>query len=425
MGNIKDLHFEEEILPLFDYAINEFSRDQLHQLLTNVPSSLEQIYVRQHMLKAILKHSFLFTSFSYARAELAESYEATMNNKQRGELLLSSHVFFYLPFASKKHQQQEAKVHLVMSFFKRINEAYLSELDLNAFPDFFRASLQNSHQLLSDLNLKAYELSGFRKNIPARKLIKIMHVLDKKVRSGEMQEFWNTLFLLEAYLSIAKGIRRHGLQFPEFNGKLFKADSLFHPLLKNAVENSLEVSSTVHLLTGPNMSGKSTFLRTLGLCVYLAHLGLAVPARRCELQFYDFIFIAIDLNDDLQSGYSHFMTELENLKAVVLAAREGKTCFAIFDELFRGTNSDDAFSISLSTINGLKKFNSSCFFISTHLHSLKSEVCDDDNVALQQIDCTLSEGRPVFTYKLKDGWSDVKIGQILFEQVGLRSLLSF
>jgi DNA mismatch repair protein MutS len=118
------------------------------------------------------------------------------------------------------------------------------------------------------------------------------------------------------------------------------------------------------------------------------------------------------------------MTEIDNLKKVVLAAEQGKNCFAIFDELFRGTNSDDALSISLITINGLKKFHNSCFFISTHLHSLKDQIGQDNDISLQHIDCKLSGGRPVFTYQLQDGWSDVKIGQILFEQTGLKALFS-
>ena len=424
MNHIKDLHFKEEILPLFDYVSNELSRERLVQLLTELPASAEQIYGRQQMLKTLLQYPKLFTPFFYARIELSEAYEATMNNKQRDELLRNNRVAFYLPFGSIRQQQQKAKVYLLMSFLKRINSAYFEGLGANEFPEFFKIPLQNIHQLFSDLELEAYNPPGIRKSFRTSQFVKVMEIINEKVRTGAMEDFWNTFFLFEAYLSIAKGIRRHGLQFPKFTGGHFKADSLFHPLIKNAVNNNIEVKSTVHLLTGPNMSGKSTFLRALGLCVYLAHLGLAVPATNCELKFYDFISIAIDLNDDVQNGYSHFMTEIDNLKNVVSAANEGKKCFAIFDELFRGTNSDDALAISLITINGLKKLDNSFFFISTHLHSLKDQIGQDNNVSFQHLDCKLSGGRPVFTYQLQDGWSDVKIGQVLFEQAGLKALFS-
>jgi DNA mismatch repair protein MutS len=195
-----------------------------------------------------------------------------------------------LPFASIKQQQEKAKVLLLLSFFKRINNAYFEPLDVNAFPEFFKVSLQKVNQLFSDLQLETYNLPEIReKSFRTSQLVKTMEIIDEKVRSGAMEDFWNIFFLFEAYLSIAKGIRRYELQFPVFTGGQLKANNLYHPLIKNAVKNSIEIRSTVHLLTGPNMSGKSTFLRALGLCVYLAHLGLAVPATSCELNFYDVI----------------------------------------------------------------------------------------------------------------------------------------
>jgi DNA mismatch repair protein MutS len=190
------------------------------------------------------------------------------------------------------------------------------------------------------------------------------------------------------------------------------------------VKNSMTVRENVILITGPNMSGKSTLLKSIGLCVLLGHLGLAVPAEKCELVFFDVISIAINLNDDIKSGYSHFMTEIKTLKNVVIEAGHSKRCFAIFDELFRGTNVEDALVISATTILGLTRFTGSCFFISTHLHQLKEIVAqNDDKIGMHYIECELGNDRPVFTYKLRSGWSDLKIGQVIFEQEGLNELL--
>ena len=178
------------------------------------------------------------------------------------------------------------------------------------------------------------------------------------------------------------------------------------------------------------MSGKSTLLKAIGLCVYLAHLGLAVPAEKCDLPFFDVISVAIDLNDDLLSGYSHFMSEIKNLKHIVVEARQSRKCFAIFDELFRGTNAEDALAISKTTIEGLTQFRDSCFFISTHLHQLMEALAlnDDndtrDNIGAYCIECTLENEMPVFTYRLLAGWSNLKIGQLIFEQEGLNGLLA-
>jgi DNA mismatch repair protein MutS len=178
------------------------------------------------------------------------------------------------------------------------------------------------------------------------------------------------------------------------------------------------------LLTGPNMSGKSTFLKAISLCVYLAHVGVAVPTAEASMPFFDTLSVSINLNDDLQNGQSHFMTEVKNLKSVALEAADNKRCFCVFDELFRGTNIEDAIEISTSTLNGLTQFKNSYFFISTHLHQLKEiQSVKDGKVDMYYIDCEIQDNTPKFTYVLKQGWSDLRVGRILFEKEGLNELL--
>jgi DNA mismatch repair protein MutS len=116
------------------------------------------------------------------------------------------------------------------------------------------------------------------------------------------------------------------------------------------------------------------------------------------------------------------MTEVINLKNVVEKAKSGKQCFAVFDELFSGTNAEDAFEICKTTINGLTKFKDSYFFISTHIQELKT--ASNPQVSSYFIDCEIIDSKPMFNYKLNKGWSDIKVGQILFDKVGLNELLS-
>lgn len=95
------------------------------------------------------------------------------------------------------------------------------------------------------------------------------------------------------------------------------------------------------------------------------------------------------------------------------------------DELFRGTNIEDAVEISTTTIKGLTKFKNSFFFISTHLQQLKElEEVKSDEVTTYFIDCHLQDNIPIFTYKLKKGWSSLKAGRILFEKEGLNKMLT-
>jgi DNA mismatch repair protein MutS len=185
------------------------------------------------------------------------------------------------------------------------------------------------------------------------------------------------------------------------------------------------VTSPVTLLTGPNMSGKSTFLKSVSICVYLGHAGLAIPASKAVMPFFDSISVAINLTDSIVSGYSHFMTEVMTLKNVVNDAAKGHKCFAVFDELFRGTNIEDALEISRTTIRGLSHFRHCIFLISTHLHQLKEmDEIKNSKIAVCSIECTLTDNQPSFTYKLKSGWNDLKLGRILFEKQGLDEALA-
>jgi len=152
--------------------------------------------------------------------------------------------------------------------------------------------------------------------------------------------------------------------------------------------------------------------------------SLAMPASAGTIPFYDNVSIQINHSDDLKNGYSHFMQEIIKLKNVVNQAHEGKRCFAIFDELFKGTNYEDALVISVKTIKGLQKFVTSTFFISTHIIELRQKIAEANvQVSPYYIDCKIVEETPAFSYVLKTGWSNLQIGQLLFNKEGLNSLL--
>jgi len=425
MKNIRDLHFKDEIIPLFDFVNNEFSRDVLIQLLSEVPDSLEEVLWRQDILKGFLGNEQLYRPFSYARSELNEVYSFIRELREKNNDLQNSSLKMELLFGRVKRQKERGRLSQLLIFFHKIHHAYFSSIRTDAFPGDFKNKLEKVRRMFSDLEIEKHEPIVRKQGLTMTETRRLVRLLDEKIRVGEMDDFWKDLFLFEAWLSISKGIRKHRFVFPLFKDQGLSLTEFYHPLLKQPVKNTLTVKENVTLITGPNMSGKSILLKAICLCVYLGHLGLAVPAEKCELSFFEVISIAIDLNDDIRSGYSHFMTEIKNLKAVVSAARDGKKCFAIFDELFRGTNAEDALAISKTTIEGLTRFPHSCFFISTHLYQLRDRIAKDRLISARYIECNLVNELPVFTYKLRDGWSDLKIGQIIFEQEGLHALLSY
>ena len=315
-------------------------------------------------------------------------------------------------------------IQLALLLYK-FNFNYFSRIKISAFPESYGNELRAMHEYLKEFNTEKYELLIRENKFRITHIIELNTLLTKKYDTSETDLFWNRFFLFESLLSISFGMIRQKFTFPAIGSKSFTLRQFYHPSIENAVKNDLNADKNVVLLTGPNMSGKSTLLKAISLCIYLGHVGIGVPAEAAEFPLFEYITVKINHSDNLLKGYSHFMNEIMNLKKVVEHAGEHKTCFAVFDELFIGTNIKDAVEISSTTVKGLTKFSNSIFFISTHLHQLKeNETVKSGQVACWYIDCNLSAGIPVFTYSLKKGWSDIRLGRVLFENEGLNKLLS-
>ncbi|MGC4036186.1 MAG: hypothetical protein QM764_09505 [Chitinophagaceae bacterium] len=423
MLNTGDLHIEEEILPLFDFTFNLNSGKAVRDLITHPLSSKEAAIERQLIFKGFIANQSIFKDYSFSRFNLAEIHEffetfaaGTVSDKK---------LRWKLRFSDKERSAKKGRLILLVRLFYKIQSAYLQKIDTTLFPAAYKSELEQLNTFFNDFDLAYYEKAFERNKFRVNHMIGLIKIITAKVTTGEAAIFWNRWFYFEAYLSISHAISKNGFTFPVFEQEQFLVEELYHPFLKNPVKNNIEATRNVILLTGPNMSGKSTLLKAVSICVYLAHTGFAVPASKAILPYFDTISVAINLTDSLVSGYSHFMSEIVTLKNVVKDAGDNKRCFAVFDELFRGTNIEDALEISTTTIKGLTHFTNSLFFISTHLHQLKEiDEVKTNKITTLFIECGVTNNIPAFTYKLKEGWSDLRLGRVLFEKEGLNKILS-
>jgi DNA mismatch repair protein MutS len=420
MNNIKDLNLENELLPLFDYSLNMFSRNKILEILGKPLQSTTDIIKRQNILKGFSENKGILKNYSYTVLYLNEVHFFLNDEKIED---LSKKKLKYKLFASKQEKTRYiSKLNQLVLFFHRLESKYFTRLRLEAFPKDYASNIKRLLQFLSNFELYKFEHIIREKRLKDSHVIELIEKINELKRMELIKPFWEDFFLFESYLSISIGITKNNFSYPIFTEGSIKLSDFYHPLLENPVKNSIETYSNVIVLNGPNMSGKSTFLKSVGLCVYFGHLGIGIPALEGEIPFCDYFSIEINRRDDILNGYSHFMTEVINLKNVVEQATNGKKCFAVFDELFSGTNVEDGFEICKTTINGLSKFNNSYFFISTHIQELKC--VSSGQIENYYIDCELIENMPTFTYQLKKGWSDIKVGRILFENEGLNELLS-
>lgn len=226
---------------------------------------------------------------------------------------------------------------------------------------------------------------------------------------------------LDAWYSMAMATRRFGLSFPVFADQedpYLEASSMYHLLLPNPVSYDirLERETNFLFLTGANMAGKSTFIRSVGVVVFLAHLGMGVPAKSMRLSLFDGILSNINVVDDISKGESFFFNEVQRIRNTLEKIGSRKKWLVLIDELFKGTNVQDAMKCSTTVIKGLIKIRKSLFILSTHLYEIGDELKDYPNILFKYFETTVEGDQLEFSYQLKDGISNDRIGYLILRR---------
>ncbi len=232
---------------------------------------------------------------------------------------------------------------------------------------------------------------------------------------------------LSEMLHAPKSQRNEIIAIQESNLPLLDIENLYHPLLKAPTPVSIQFVPERNLLflTGPNMSGKTTFIKSIGIAVYLAQLGLAVPAARMTLSPFDFLITNIKTEDDIRFGYSYFFSEVKRVKTIAELVRSDQKGLVISDELFKGTNIHDAYEASRSVIQGFSRWKNSLFILSSHLVELQSDIEPLGNILFKYFEVTIKDGIPEYSYRLKDGVSMQRLGLFILEQERIMELLNY
>ncbi|MFB6318626.1 hypothetical protein [Saccharicrinis sp. FJH54] len=294
-------------------------------------------------------------------------------------------------------------------------------------PEYIKSQLDYIQRFLDIPELKP---------IFSRKPVKVsafrLNWLDHRFRkkyAEQVKKIIEILYAFDVFLALGNTSRINNLCIPEFvavSTPVLRVENLFHPLVKNAVSYNVKIDQSANLcfLTGPNMAGKSTFLKSIGISVYLAHLGFPVPASKMQLTLFNGLITTINLTDNLNKGYSHFYSEVKRVKETALSLKEKSNLVVIFDELFRGTNVKDAYDASLFIITAFARARTSCFFISTHITEIADELKNIQNVQYKYLDSTLVDNRPVFNYKIFDGISHERLGMQIVKNEGIEEILN-
>ncbi|RYE02097.1 MAG: DNA mismatch repair protein MutS [Sphingobacteriales bacterium] len=288
---------------------------------------------------------------------------------------------------------------------------YLERIEtlLRVEPLAILAAIPAGHQLNIRENLYfAYHLRGMYKN----STLELIDIFGR----------------LEAWHSMAVAMQHFGLQFPEFKDgaqPLLQAEGLYHVLLPTPVAYNLVMDPKHNFvfLTGANMAGKSTLIKAVGAAVYLAHLGMGVPAQRMSLTLFDGLLSNINVTDNIVKGESYFYNEVQRIKNTIVKINDGRKWLVLIDELFKGTNVQDAMKCSLAVIKGLVKMRNSLFILSTHLYEIGEELRAYPNIAFKYFETRVENDQLSFSYQLREGISNDRIGYVILRREKVVDLL--
>lgn len=307
------------------------------------------------------------------------------------------------------------------------------------FADFFRG-LRRIAELLEEVELPVHtrfyidRILGLLKEAPLQKLAATEKGRKFSIRQNLYFAYHlrgryktNTLELmdifsrLDAWYSMAVAVKKFNLSFPEFveiDRPLVEVKGLYHILIPQPVAYDLQMDPEHNFLflTGANMAGKSTLIKSVGSAVFLAHIGMGVPAGTMKLSLFDGLLSNINVVDNIAKGESFFFNEVQRIKHTIEKINDGKKWLVLIDELFKGTNVQDAMKCSLAVIEGLIKMKNSLFILSTHLYEIGEELKKYGNISFRYFETNVKDDQLEFSYQLKNGISNDRIGYVILKR---------
>jgi len=246
----------------------------------------------------------------------------------------------------------------------------------------------------------------------------------------QLQRLLNLIYSLDVNITVSVVSKKQNFVFPTVSdgpGSILEITGLRHPHLMGAVDNDINATAAENLifLTGVNMAGKSTFMKSFGIAVFLAHLGFPVPARKMTFSVFDGLLTTINLSDNLSIGHSHFYAEVIRLRNMAEYLKKRKKMVIIIDELFRGTNVKDAYDATVSITSAFSKQCTSIFLISTHIIEAGKKLSEVNlTISYVSLPAVMKEGKPLYTYKLQNGITNDRHGMLLIENEGILETLN-
>ncbi|MDP2824926.1 MAG: DNA mismatch repair protein MutS [Sulfuritalea sp.] len=298
--------------------------------------------------------------------------------------------------------------------FNKVHGFYIEVTHANVekIPDDYRRrqTLKNAERYITP-ELKSFEDKALSANERALALEKQLWdelLAALMIHIPVLQRIARAIAELDGLAAFAAAAVRHDYRQPEFcNEAAIEIEAGRHPVVERQIDSfiandtRLSPARRMLLITGPNMGGKSTYMRQAALIVLLAHCGSFVPAASCRLGRIDAIYTRIGASDDLASGRSTFMVEMTEAAAILNGATDKS--LVLMDEIGRGTSTFDGVALAFAIARHLIEKNCAWTLFSTHYFELTRLAQDYPVCANVHLDAVEHGHKIVFLHAVEEG----------------------
>ena len=300
----------------------------------------------------------------------------------------------------------------IFGYFIEISKVGLKSVDPTELGYHRKQTLSNCERFISE-ELKQVEEHIVNSKTKIEELeLQLFQEVKIKIHQyiPRLQRVANTLSDIDVFVSLSDVAEEYGYVKPDFNdNNVIDIVDGRHPIVERNVsadsyisnDCKVEKDENILLITGPNMSGKSTYMRQLALIVILAQIGSFVPASSASLPIFDKIFTRIGASDDLAGGKSTFMVEMIEAKNALVESTANS--LLIFDEIGRGTSTYDGIALAQSILEYINNTIKCKTLFSTHYHELTKLENITEGIKNIHVSAKEDHGKLIFLYKINEG----------------------
>jgi DNA mismatch repair protein MutS len=421
--NLLGKYQQHSVYNMFNKVWTKGGQELLEAMLRHPLTDAARINERSALFRNFQRKAYIFPLSGETVDQFVSWLESDGSRTSAGSLV-STYTKKMLSEITRdeRYSQLEKGVHAAAEVLKTCH----SFITANVFFDGYDGQVKEIKEILADKGLAKLRQIRQAEKLSPKDIAYYDHLLKLRMAT-QIENVLNFIYELDVYIAVSAVAKSNGFGYALANSgsNELRMKDLKHPALNKATGNDLHLSGECNLLflTGANMAGKSTLMKSIGIALYLAHAGFPVAAQEMTFSVKQGLYSSINVPDNISLGYSHFYAEVLRVKQAAEMVSDGKNMLVMFDELFKGTNVKDAYDGTLEVTKAFSKHRNCLFIISTHIIEVGETLTDFPNIQFGYMPTVMDGNHPRYTYQLMEGITEDRQGMLIIENEGILEFL--